>query len=97
MIQNRYKNRVNQCKSVSKIKKEFGEHLVFYSNIANTTILPNGTVREVTEEVKRKIKALAPGGGYMFSGGHNIQADVPPENIVALFDTAHEFGGYPLK
>ena len=80
-----------------KIKKEFGEHLVFYSNIANTTTLPNGTVREVTEEVKRKIKALAPGGGYMFSGGHNIQADVPPENIVALFDTAHEFGGYPLK
>ena len=79
-----------------RIKREFGDRLSFYSNIANTSILPRGTPEEVAEEVRRKIAALAPGGGYIFSGGHNIQADVPPANIVALFDTAYEAGRYPL-
>ncbi len=79
-----------------RIKKDYGDKLGFYSNIANTTILPHGTPLEVAEEVTRKIGALAPGGGYMFSGGHNIQADVPPENVVALFDTAYEAGRYPI-
>jgi uroporphyrinogen decarboxylase len=80
----------------AKIKREFGDKLVFYSNIANQTVLPRGKPREVAEEAKRKIRALAPGGGYIFSGGHNIQADVPPENVVALFDAAREFGRYPI-
>ena len=80
-----------------RIKREFGDRLSFYSNIANTTILPHGKPQEVAAEVRRKIAALAPGGGYVFSGGHNIQADVPPENIVALFDTAYEVGKYPLE
>jgi uroporphyrinogen decarboxylase len=78
------------------IKQGFGDRLAFYSNVANTTILPHGTPREVEAEVRRKIAALAPGGGYIFSGGHNIQADVPPANIVALFDSAYEAGRYPL-
>jgi uroporphyrinogen decarboxylase len=79
-----------------KLKRDFGSTFVFYSNIANTTILPHGSPEEVRGEVKRKIRALAPGGGYIFSGGHNIQADVPPENVVALFDTAYEAGKYPI-
>ena len=79
-----------------KLKRDFGGTFVFYSNIANTTILPHGSPEEVRGEVKRKIRALAPGGGYIFSGGHNIQADVPPENVVALFDTAYEAGRYPI-
>lgn len=78
-----------------RIKCEYGDRLSFYSNIANTTILPHGKPEEVAAEVRKKIAALAPGGGYIFSGGHNIQADVPPENIVALFDTAFEAGRYP--
>jgi len=80
-----------------KLKRDYGDTFVFYSNIANTTILPHGTPEEVRNEVKRKIKSLAPGGGYIFSGGYNIQADVPPENIVALFDTAFESGKYPIS
>ncbi len=80
----------------ARIKREYGDRLCFYSNIANTTILPRGNPQAVAEEVRRKIAALAPGGGYVFSGGHNIQADVPPLNIVALFDTAYEAGGYPI-
>jgi uroporphyrinogen decarboxylase len=80
-----------------KIKRDFGDRLVFYSNIANQTVLPHGTPADVAEEVKNKIRALAPGGGYILSGGHNIQADVPPENVVALFDTAYEYGRYPIE
>lgn len=79
-----------------RIKQGFGDRLAFYSNVANTTILPHGKPQDVVEEVRRKIAALAPGGGYVFSAGHNIQADVPPANIVALFDTAYEAGRYPL-
>ena len=79
-----------------KLKKDYGGKFVFYSNIANTTILPHGTPDEVRKEVSTKIKALAPGGGYVLSGGHNIQADVPPENVVALFDTAFNVGTYPI-
>ncbi|MGO8785860.1 MAG: uroporphyrinogen decarboxylase family protein [Terriglobia bacterium] len=80
-----------------RIKQGFGNRLAFYSNVANTTILPHGTPEDVAAEVRRKIAALAPGGGYIFSGGHNIQADVPPANIVALFDTAYDAGRYPLS
>ena len=79
-----------------RLKRDYGDRLSFYSNIANTTILPHGKPEEVAQEVRRKIAALAPGGGYVFSGGHNLQADVPPANIVALFDTAYEVGRYPL-
>lgn len=80
-----------------KIKKDFGDRFVFYSNIANTTVLPHGTPQDVKQEVIKKIRALAPGGGYILSGGHNIQADVPPQNVIALFDTAYEFGHYPIQ
>jgi len=70
------------------IKRRFGDQLVFYSNLRNQTTLPHGTPEEVRQDVIRKIRALAFGGGYVLSGGHNIQADVKPENILALFDTA---------
>ena len=79
-----------------RIKRDFGKQFVFYSNISNTQTLPYGTPEAVSAEATRKIRALAPGGGYIFSAGHNIQADVPPENIVALFDTACRVGRYPV-
>ena len=80
-----------------KIKRDYGDKFVFYSNIANTTVLPRGTPEEVAREVKYRIKHLAPGGGYILSGGHNLQADVPPENIISLFNTAFEAGQYPIS
>ena len=57
-------------------------------------ILPFGTPAEVAEEVKQRIDDLAPQGGFVFAAVHNIQADVPPENIVAAFQTALEYGKY---
>ena len=77
------------------LKQRFGKQLVFYSNLCNQTLLPHGTPEQVREDVKRKLHALAPGGGYIVSAGHNIQGDVPPENVLALFDAARELGVYP--
>jgi uroporphyrinogen decarboxylase len=49
-------------------------------------ILPQGTPQEVADNVKRNVETFAPGGGFVFSHIHNITPDVPPENIVAMFN-----------
>jgi uroporphyrinogen decarboxylase len=55
-------------------------------------VLPTGTPQEVKDDVQRNIEALAPGGGYVFSPVHNIQADVPPENILAMLEALQTYG-----
>jgi len=77
------------------LKKTYGEDIVFWGGGIDTQkVLPFGTPAEVAEEVKRRIDDLAPQGGFVFAAVHNIQADVPPENIVAAFETALEYGKY---
>ncbi len=49
---------------------------------------------DVREEVKRRIEVLGPGGGYVCTSVHNIQKEVPPENICAMLEAAREFGVY---
>ena len=57
-------------------------------------VLPSASPEEVREHVRRNLEIWKPGGGYVFNNVHNIQAGVPPENIVALYDAAYEFGFY---
>ncbi len=79
----------------SELKRRFGSQLVFWGGGVDTQhILPRGTPREVRENVMRNMEALMPGGGYVFNNVHNIQGEVPPENVLALFDTAYERGFY---
>ena len=76
-----------------QLKQEFGKDIVFWGGGVDTQhVLPFGTVDEVRAEVKRRIDDLAPGGGFVFAAVHNVQAFVPPENIVTAFDTALEYG-----
>jgi len=78
-----------------QLKAEFGRDLVFWGGGVDTQhVLPFGMPQEVSDEVRRRIDDLAPGGGFVFAAVHNIQALVPPENIVAAFDTAQEYGRY---
>jgi len=78
-----------------RLKESYGKDIVFWGGGVDTQrILPFGTPAQVIEEVKRRIDDLAPGGGFVFDVVHNIQAFVPPENIVAAYETAFEYGWY---
>ncbi len=78
-----------------ELKAEFGRDITFWGGGVDTQhVLPFGKPQEVVDEVKRRIDDLAPGGGFVFAAVHNIQALVPPENIVAMFDTALAYGKY---
>ena len=78
-----------------QLKADFGDSIVFWGGGVDTQkVLPKGTTSEVIEDVKKNMEALAPGGGFVFSTVHNIQAEVPPENIMAMMDTLSNFGKY---
>ncbi len=77
------------------LKKEFGDDLVFWGGGCDTQrILPRGTREEIRDEVKRRIDDLAPGGGFIFAQVHNILPDVPPENMMTMYEAVWEFGKY---
>ncbi len=79
----------------SALKKDFGDDIVFWGGGIDTQhTLPHGSPQQVREEVKRIINTLAPGGGFVFNTIHNIQPDVPPENIITMYETFQEFGNY---
>ena len=79
----------------AELKRRFGRQLAFWGGgVDSQHILPRGTPQEVAENVRRNLQALMPGGGYIFNNVHNIQGEVPPENIVAMFDAAYECGFY---
>jgi uroporphyrinogen decarboxylase len=78
-----------------RLKEEYGKDIVFWGGGVDTQrVLPFGKPDEVADEVKRRIDDLAPSGGFVFAAVHNIQALVPPENIVTMFETALEYGRY---
>ena len=77
------------------LKRDFGDDLVFWGGGIDTQeVLPHGTPQQVREQVRRQIESLAPGGGFVFTTVHNVQADVPPENFWAMWEALAEFGVY---
>jgi len=75
-----------------QLKADFGDKLTFWGGGCDTQhVLPFSTPNEVAQHVRERIKIFAPGGGFVFNPIHNIQADVPPENITAMFNAALEF------
>jgi uroporphyrinogen decarboxylase len=76
------------------LKKQYGDRIVFWGGIDSQNVLPYGSPEDVRNAVKNLIKSAAPGGGLVVSAVHNIQADVPEENVLALFDAVKEFGRY---
>ena len=82
----------------AELKKEFGGKIVFWGGGADTQhILPHGTTEEVKRHVKERISIFGPGGGFVFSPIHNLQSDVPFENVEAMLEAVREFGSYPVK
>lgn len=77
------------------LKKDFGKDITFWGGGIDTqNILNKTTPSEIRDSVKRNIEAFAPGGGFVFCQVHNIQPDVPPENIIKMYETLDEFGFY---
>jgi uroporphyrinogen decarboxylase len=77
------------------LKKRFGETMSFWGGLCNSQkTLPFGTPKQIREEVRRNFECLKPGGGFVASNIHNITAEVPPQNIVAMFDAALEYRNY---
>ncbi len=76
-----------------RLKEDFGDVIAFWGGGVDTqSVFPNGKPEEVRQEVKKRIGDLAPGGGFVFNPVHNIQADVPPENILEAYSIARSYG-----
>jgi uroporphyrinogen decarboxylase len=88
--------RATGMSDTARLKREFGGQISFWGAIDTHHVLRAGTPADVREEVRRRIADLGPQGGYVLSPVHNIQPDVPPENVVAMYEAAHTFGRYPL-
>jgi uroporphyrinogen decarboxylase len=79
----------------ARLKAAFGDRLVFWGGAIDAQhVLPTASPEEVRQHVRRNLAVWKPQGGYVFNNVHNLQAGVPPENIVALYDAAYEFGFY---
>lgn len=82
----------------AELKKEFGKDVVFWGGGVDTQrALGEGSPEEVRADTKRRIQDLAPGGGFVFAAVHNIQGNVPAENIIAMWETLQEYGRYPIQ
>ncbi len=76
------------------LKRDFGGRICLWGGGCDTQrVLPLGSPEEVRRHVLGQIEILAPGGGFVFQQVHNIMANVPPENITAMFDAVAEYNG----
>lgn len=79
------------------LKGKYGGRITFWGGGVDTqSTLPFGSAQEVRQEARERIRAFAPGGGFVFNAVHNVQALVPVENVLAMYRAAREYGTYPL-
>ncbi len=91
-----------QCSAANmdprRLKETFGGRLTFWGGGVDTQrTLPFGTPDEVRAEVRERIRTFGASGGYVFNTTHNVQARIPKENLLALYESVREFGKYPLN
>jgi uroporphyrinogen decarboxylase len=83
-----------RCRGMDRqgLKRDFGDRLVFHGGVDNQKTLPFGSVDDVRAEVRENLEIFGQGGGYILAPCHNIQAVSPAENVVAMYETAYEYG-----
>ena len=75
-----------------RLKREFGSSITFWGGGCDTQhVLRNGAPDDIRNEVKRRVDDLSDGGGFVFTQVHNIQPDIPPENIMAMYDAFERY------
>lgn len=82
---------------LAAFKEKYGKRLGLFGGVDVQNVLPWGTVEDVREEVKKRIKAAAKGGGFIIAPAHNIQPDTSTENVRAYFEAVKEYGKYPIN
>jgi len=82
---------------LARLKTQFGKDLGFFGGSLENESLSFSAPQEVRRIVTDTVHTLAPGGGFLFASIHNITPEAPPENIVALFETAQQCGRYPIS
>jgi uroporphyrinogen decarboxylase len=80
-----------------ELKAEFGKDLTFWGGVDTRQVMPRGSPADVGREAQRRLRELGRGGGYILAAVHNLQTEVPPANIVALFAAGRRYGRYPLR
>jgi len=83
--------------NLAKLKKEFGDKLVFFGGVDEQRILPFGSPEQVEEEVRLRVTQAGKGGGFIIAPSHNIQPDTPLENVYTYFNAIKKYGTYPLS
>ncbi|HEY9595046.1 MAG TPA: uroporphyrinogen decarboxylase family protein [Spirochaetia bacterium] len=78
------------------LKAEFGSRIVFHGGVDIQHVMSHGTRQEVLDETRKRIRDYGPGGGYILTTSHNVQADVPPENFMTMLEAVREWGSYPV-
>lgn len=79
---------------LADVKRRFGDRLIFMGNLNTYQLMLHGTPSEVKEAARRCIEDAAEGGGFILSNGDQLGRDTPEENVMAMVEAAHEFGGY---
>jgi uroporphyrinogen decarboxylase len=79
------------------LKRQYGDRLAFLGGVDQREVLPRGTPRDVEAEVRRRIGELGVEGGYVLAPTHDIQADTPVVNVLAVFEACRRWGAYPLS
>ena len=96
-ILNPVQTSVEELMDTKALNEQYGDRICFHGAIDVQNVMVNASEDEVRQEVKRRICDLGKGGGYIISTCHQINHDIPAENVKAMFEAAHEFGEYPLK
>ncbi len=86
-----------QAMDIVEVKKRYGDKFCILGNIDLDYTLTRGTVEEVEEQVKRRIRELAPGGGYCLAASNSVPDYVKPENYKAMVEAAKRYGKYPIR
>jgi uroporphyrinogen decarboxylase len=94
-ILNPVQTSVSGLEDTFALKENFGDRLSFHGAIDVQQMLPNATTEELEDEIARRVYDLGRNGGFILAPCHNIGHDIPPENVVTLFDKAREFGSNP--
>ncbi len=79
------------------LKRRFGNNLSFWGTVDIQEVMPFGTPAEVEAEIRLRIETVGPNGGLILGPSHNIQPDVPLENVLAMYGAMEKYGKYPVR